>query len=122
MKLLGIIDSLKWKLLVKYEKVSSSNVLEVDMTQYKEVAVVWTYSNVNSDGTVINKKYSIHVPVIALEIDRKSFTTGSYQNSTNNKAYFCCYLGLGSVGYTTYNAYFNETNVGSSTSCEFYVR
>ena len=109
---------MKWKLLTTFNGTSSSNIFSVDMTQYKEVLAVFEYTN--TEGGII--KYSVLVRTLNLLNERKSYRTGAYQNSSANQALFAISLSKTEVAFTTYNAYFNGNNVGSSTVAKVYVR
>ena len=88
------------------------------MTQYKEVLAVFEYTN--TKGGII--KYSVLVPTLNLLNERKSYRTGSYQNSSENQALFAISLSKTEIVFANYNAYFNGNNVGSSTVAKVYVR
>lgn len=108
-------SNLKWKLLTTLHRNES---FQADMTQYNEILAIFSYAD--SEGAI--RKYSIHVPVLELTEIKRTFATGSYQNDTQNRAYFIVAMSLNEVQTTNYFAYYNTNNISNNTTVNVYVR
>lgn len=109
----------EWKLLATL--VGNNQIYEADLTQYREILVVFTYELENDDNNKF-RKYSIHVPVIDLSETLSSFQVGSYRNAQSLRAFFMINISVSAIKTPNNFAYYDEINIGSKTTVKAYVR
>lgn len=112
--LVSLNDSLKWKLIKTFDR-PVTNYWNFDFTQYNEILVTIEHQT--------NKICTMSIPVIDLKEDvGRSYVNGYYQNSSANQAMVRFSIKTSGIAFTSADAYFNGSNVVSSTIVKVYVR
>lgn len=104
-RLLGIDtinNNLSWKKLSESAVVGSSNPVNRDYTQYRELLIV-----VGENTTGSNTRFVFNIPTDCLSDTMQKFRNGYYRDSSVNA--FC------SVGVTTSTLYVTDFNIGGTS-------
>ena len=95
-------NNLSWKKLSESAVVGSSNPVNRDYTQYRELLIV-----VGENTTGSNTRFVFNIPTDCLSDTMQKFRNGYYRDSSVNA--FC------SVGVTTSTLYVTDFNIGGTS-------